>query len=694
MLGLAVLVAPCAAWARPWRQLGPDQAGDTPITALAYVAGTGGEVLVGLGGAGVERSVDDGVSWRPSSAGIAPDVTALVPHPGVPGRVYALADGFIQRSADGGSSWSATLTGGEPVAVVAPVPGDPKTVYAGTSGGLFISRNGGVGWEPAASRVPLRGSVLALAVDAFNPSFLYVGVAGPDRGLWTSADGGRSWIRRLRSVPFWLSTDPHHSGAVYLLNENYEVEGSRDAGATFTFLFQGNYLSQFPVILAYDPAERDTLYLTNGGLYKTLDGGRHWQGLLGVPSSIVASALVVGAGGTILVGGGPSVYGRYPSGVFRSGDGGGHWSPASRGIVNTSVSALAVTTTGALFVALPEQIERSLDGGASWTTSLDFGVDPFFLAPLALAAAPSDPDTIFVGTTGGIWKTSDGGATWAALPFPQFEVDQVVVDPADAQNVFLVVKSGSGIGLYRSTNGGAGWFTIAEPGLVNDLALPAATPGAVFAVGYSGVFRSLDHGDTWTQVLSPAVLGSDSVLEVVVGAPSAPGLLYVVAGQFVDTPATLLRTTDNGTSWTDLGPRLPTSTASGLVAVDPVDSETLLVADNLGVLALTLGGQRVRLNEGLFVPPAPSLPTVAVLSFDPVDPQRLYAGTYSAGLLERRFPARAAWHARCTTRAIVAAAGAAAAGPATRPLGAIPEGASARGELQCGGAPAGARRAR
>lgn len=638
-LGLAVLAAPCVAWARPWRQLGPDQVGDTPITALAYVAGTGGEVLVGLGGAGVERSVDDGVSWRPSSAGIAPDVTALVPHPGVPGRVYALADGIIQRSADGGSSWSATFTGGEPVAVVAPVPGDPETVYAGTSGGLFISRDGGVGWEPAASRVPLRGSVLALAVDAFNPSFLYAGVAGPDRGLWTSEDGGQRWIRRLRSVPFWLSTDPHRSGAVYLLNENYEVEGSRDAGATFTFLFQGNYLSEFQVILAYDPAERDTLYLTSGSLYKTLDGGRHWQVLPGVPSGIVASALVVGTGGTILVGGGPYASGQLPTGVFRSSDGGGHWSPASRGIVNTSVSALAVTTAGALFVALPGQVERSLDGGASWTTALDLRNVGFLgLAPLALAAAPSDPATIFAGTTGGIWKTSDGGATWAALPFPQLEVAQVVVDPTDAQNVFLVVKSGDGIGLYRSANGGAGWFTIAEPGLVNDLALPAATPGAVFAVGYSGVFRSLDHGDTWTQVLSPAVLGSDSVFEIVAGAPSAPGLLYVVAGQFLDLPATLLRTTDNGTSWTDLGPRLPTPTASGLVAVDPVDSETLLVADNLGVLALTLGGERVRINEGLFVPPAPSLRTVAVLSFDPVDPRRLYAGTYSAGLLELRFP--------------------------------------------------------
>ena len=95
-------------------------------------------------------------------------------------------------------------------------------------------------------------------------------------------------------------------------------------------------------------------------------------------------------------------------------------------------------------------------------------------APIvSLAIAPADPQTVYAGTGRGVFKTTDGGATWRAANDGLFDgkesayehewrlsegyVQTLVVDPGDAETVYAGIHQR---GLFKSTNGGASWVRV------------------------------------------------------------------------------------------------------------------------------------------------------------------------------------------------------------------------------------------
>lgn len=125
---------------------------DWALTAIAFPADG---ILVGVRGAGVWLSTDDGRSWMPRSEGIDPSITGLYEHPQGSDRVYATTRSGLFRSEDGGYTWLQSLTGlDRSVAVsLSVMPGAPDALVLsaarrGTheSGALFRSIDGGVRW--------------------------------------------------------------------------------------------------------------------------------------------------------------------------------------------------------------------------------------------------------------------------------------------------------------------------------------------------------------------------------------------------------------------------------------------------------------------------------------------------------------------------------------------------------------------
>jgi photosystem II stability/assembly factor-like uncharacterized protein len=647
---LFLLVLPAVAGAAGWKALGPDRMGIRGPSCLAFDPARPSRAFAGLSGGGIARSLDGGETWQMVSRGLTgSSVSAIAVHPANGQWIYAIAERTLHRSTDGGQTWVPLRS---PVDAVQLDPQRPAVVWAGGPAGLFRSGDGGVTWKRRGN-LPAGNPVLALSIDPRDPLRIYASLAGSAGfGLWVSEDGGHSWERRRRRLSFQLYADPHAAGSVIAYGGTSILERSRDAGRTWELFFAAEPIHgpfSYPVALAADPRQAGKFFVLVDssdpipGLYATTDGGKHWQAsAAGMPLLWTPSALAVGRGGALLVGG---KFETEEGAIYRSTDAGAHWQPAIRGLANAEVSAFAVSRRGTLFAAgYPFGIAYSLDNGSSWTAVPLATADPLTSEPIIskLVPDPTDPDILYAVNTypfafgpepHRVWKTTDGGVSWRPLPYPltgpgaetQLTVLDLAVDPSDPSTLFLAsegdnVEDPSWQGVFRSRDGGETWENVV-PGFFEGLAVHPGAPGRIFALSSSGLYRSTDHGDHWDKVFPP---DGDHLLRWMAVAPSDPNIVYVLKES-----AMLFRSDDGGVTWQSLGRRFDAS----VVAVDPLDADTFVFGDQGFVVRLTLGQGRHPLNDGL----ANRRPTA--LLFDPNDPLRLLAATAGAGVMEYKFPA-------------------------------------------------------
>ena len=197
----------------------------------------------------------------------------------------------------------------------------------------------------------------------------------------------------------------------------------------------------------------------------------------------------------------------------------------------------------------------------------------------SLAVHPGDPDVFWVGAAGGgVWKTEDGGSTWKNLWHKQgsLNIGALAVDTKAPDTVYaatgeadLSADSYPGVGIYRSSDGGATW-TLWAP--VKQFQLPrrigvvAIDPfdskhiriGGVSHIETepSGLFVTTDGGVTWTRENFVSPLGY--FCHAIVFHPTKPGVIF--AGIFErGAQSGIWRTTDGGANWTHLTTGLPSA---------------------------------------------------------------------------------------------------------------------------------------
>jgi photosystem II stability/assembly factor-like uncharacterized protein len=279
------------------------------------------------------------------------------------------------------------------------------------------------------------------------------------------------------------------------------------------------------------------------------------------------------------------VYAGSNGGVFRSRDGGTSWAPVNAGLTNPVVSALAVHPFGTAIVYAGTNgggVFRSLDGGESWApanTGLVNGVIT------ALAINPVAPTTLYAGATGqGVFKSVNGGESWAPINvgLVNFNITTLAVSPVNP-NVVYAGTTGSGV--FRSFNAGSSWAA-ASSGLVNTLvsalAVNPATPAILYAgtIG-GGVFRSIDGGTTWTPVNSGITNVNATITSLVIN-QRAPNVLYASA------PGTgVFRTVNAGFIWAPLNAGL-TNTVVNALAITPAGACVHAATPGTGVFDFAL----------------------------------------------------------------------------------------------------------
>ncbi len=332
---------------------------------------------------------------------------------------------------------------------------DPAIFYAASaSGGLLKTVNGGNTWENVFDRQSTV-SIGDVTINPADPNIVWVGTGEANNrqssswgdGIYKSSDGGKTWthmglrashhIGRIVINP--IDTDIVYVAALgHLWGANRErgVFMTRDGGQSWQHVLAIDENTGV-VDIAIDPANPKILYAgaysrrrsafgfngggANGGIYKTVDGGRNWNRL--------EQGLPEGDNGRI----GLSIYRKNPDivyaivenengGVFRSEDKGESWSRFNS--LNPRpmyYSQIRVDPSDERRIyVLGTQLHVSDDGGRTFR---DDGARGVHLDNHAFWINPHSPRHIMTGNDGGIWVSRDRSDTWEHLnnyPIGQF----------------------------------------------------------------------------------------------------------------------------------------------------------------------------------------------------------------------------------------------------------------------------------
>jgi photosystem II stability/assembly factor-like uncharacterized protein len=267
---------------------------------------------------------------------------------------------------------------------------------------------------------------------------------------------------------------------------------------------------------------------------------------------------------------------------------------------------------------------RSANSGVDWVPLFD---GQTATAIGSIAAHPTDSNTVYVGTGEdnggglaydgeGIFRTTDGGGTWTYLGLAETRrIGRIAIDPADPQRLFVAAggdwfNKDQHRGIYRSTDGGATWqqvLYVADDAGGIDVVIDPIDPSRVYASIWqrqihrdswyiagpaSGIWRSTDGGTTWTRLTNGLPGGADVGRIGLAIARSSPNVLYALIVDGEGNPSGIYKSTDSGTTWSNLNAAVASFGFSyyfGNIRVDPDDSNTVYILD-VRILKSTNGG--------------------------------------------------------------------------------------------------------
>ena len=146
---------------------------------------------------------------------------------------------------------------------------------------------------------------------------------------------------------------------------------------------------------------------------------------------------------------------------------------------------------------------KSTDGGASWSLATT-GLGDTFVDDLTLD--PNVPQTVYAATGAGVFKSVDGAVSWSpasrGLESVEDSLYALTTDGQVPQTVYVSVvgasDEGTG-GVFRTSNGGASWSRILKADEIDGLASDRRLPQTVYAGGDGVVYKTSNGGQTWSR---------------------------------------------------------------------------------------------------------------------------------------------------------------------------------------------------
>lgn len=332
------------------------------------------------------------------------------------------------------------------------------------------------------------GRMIGLALNPLNPNTIYAGSASG--GVWRSYSGGSAgdWQRIATGFPVLgvnaIAIDPTDTNVIYIgTGEVYRYNGS--TGGTVIRPTRGSY---------------------GMGILKSTDNGASWTKSLdwsyNQQRGVQAIRLNPQNPRTVIA--------ATSEGIYRSTNAGATWDSVlsvlmARDIAIHPLDTTLILVTAGNFATAGNGIYRSTDGGSTFARCTDI---PSFNGMARLAMYASDPNivyahladsTIFVGS---IYKTTDFGASWTFVTSNSSSDVQgwysrlLAVHPTNSNILVLGAQ-----GLWKSTNGGASFSTVAQGWAdFHEFVQHPFQPNTIYIADDGGVWRSTNFGDTYTYV--------------------------------------------------------------------------------------------------------------------------------------------------------------------------------------------------
>jgi hypothetical protein len=312
--------------------------------------------------------------------------------------------------------------------------------------------------------------------------------------------------------------------------------------------------------IAADPTNANIIYIAaaSGGVWKTTDAGTTWTPLTDNQATLNMGAIAIAPSNTSVI-------------------------YAGTGEANLGPSKLAISRDNIYY---GEGVLKSTDAGSTWTLEEgNTGVNEFFRRSISrIVVDPSNDNLVYiaigaVATNGlagntGIWKSTDGGITWTdttATISTTAAYSDLVMDPTNDQVLYAGVGDPNGNtanGIYKSSDGGSTWSLLTNfPNGLTDtnvgriaIAISKTSNLTLYAsIAHDGsnavlykMEKTTDGGNTWSQLKStPNYMGTFGDYNDSLAVDPTNANTVFAGGQAGSD--TLIRSTNGGTSWTDIG---------------------------------------------------------------------------------------------------------------------------------------------
>lgn len=518
-------------------------------------------------------------------------------------------------------------------------PGNPNIIYAGAAGGgLWKSTNGGTSWTTTTDALATLG-VSGIAVVPSTPSTIFIATGDGDAGdnysvgVLKSTDGGTTWNTTGYSVGSStgrlirrLLIDPNDENTM-LIATNNGIYRTINGSVTWTQVVAGNFYD----IEANPNASTNIFYAcTANALYKSSDNGATWTNVQTISGSNRIALGVSAANSAVVYALSSKSSGSGFNGLFKSTDSG-----ATYGTQSTTPNVLGYDTDGGdangqgwydLVVAIDPANEnivytggvnnwKSIDGGVTWV------LNSFWYSISGVPAVHADKHalewnngTLYQGTDGGLYKTTNGGPNWSSISGNMVisQMYRLGLSKTDSKAICGLQDNGTKLrsttGVWSDHIGGDGFEAAIDPVNSNTMY------GEVY---YGAIQRSTNNGGSWSNIVS-GLSGSAAWITPFVIDPLVNTTLYIGYSK-------VFKTTNQGTNWSAISPDFGIGTL-GYVNVAPSNTN-YIYAGNSGSLRRTIDGGA---NWSSMTVPGGGTNMIAI---SPLDPNILWAvrQNYTAG---------------------------------------------------------------
>jgi photosystem II stability/assembly factor-like uncharacterized protein len=407
------------------------------------------------------------------------------------GTIFVSTDLGVFKSHDDGMSWS-LLEGMQDLVFAS----DSQRVIGAGLTGVYVSDDGGVTWTRAGEG-PRTSAVCYLSRARSAGSEVLYTIAG---SVMKSTDDGASWTRlRLpnSATPSIVRANPFDANIVYVgcgafYASYFGMYKSRDGGTHWEQIFPD---SSIPVT-AMDIDPRDTSRViagTPGVVYESTNSGRTWEALLTITGSThyETNVVEISRSNPATIFAGVTSNSTYEAGMFVTSDSGYYWERRVKGLPEgleyTGITAVETDPTNENIVYMGNSagVFKSTNKGELWEWSGVTCLYDGFVNDIKMS--PDNPNFLLVAVRGtqigrgGLFNSTDGGASWSEISFPGLP---------DTSRTFLdIVPQGNTYKVYVGTLS-YGWLQGELPRITSAVKDPACSPAAThLAQNYPNPFN-------------------------------------------------------------------------------------------------------------------------------------------------------------------------------------------------------------